>query len=94
MWWEIYFESRIRWINSKSEGILKSKFFLWILILFSFYAETFYRRYSKGSLPKPIEVLDGVRYLTLQNRTSYPIHKQCLRNPILIKLKTDKDVGG
>ena len=45
-------------------------------------------------LPKPVEVLGGVLYLTLLNRTSEQIHKQWLRNLTLVELKTDKDVGG
>ena len=45
-------------------------------------------------LPKPVEVLDGVLYLTLLNRTFEQIHKQWLRNLTLTELKTDKDVGG
>ena len=42
---------------------------------------------------KPVEVLDGVLYLTLLNRNSEQIHKQWLHNIILIELKNDKDVG-
>ena len=44
--------------------------------------------------PKPVEVLDGVLYLTLLNRTFEQIHEQWLRNLTLTELKTDKDVGG
>ena len=45
-------------------------------------------------LPKPVEILDGVLFLTLLNRTFEQIHKQWLRNLILTELKTDKYVGG
>ena len=45
-------------------------------------------------LPKAVEVLDWVLYLTLLNRTSEQIYKQWLRNLTFIELKTDKDVGG
>ena len=45
-------------------------------------------------LPKPVEVPDGVLYLTMLNRTFEQIHKQWLHNLTLNELKTDKDVGG
>ena len=45
-------------------------------------------------LPKPVEVLDGVLYLTMLNRTCEQIHKQWLRNLTLTELKTYKDVAG
>ena len=45
-------------------------------------------------LPKPVEVFNGVLYLTLLNRTFEQIHKEWLRNLTLTELKTDKYVGG